>query len=304
MAVLKRGDKPETLKLDVARRFAQSFIIAWNMICSHYREFLSFSWLPSVVAGLIVGAWLAVKSDNVFLAVDIKEFLLDIVAGALIMFVISFMRNRQLLFLQKEDVGETVSEIFKCYKQCLKRATKTFVPLLIAWIVVFTLSYLLVGYKVVGYVTLPGIILSLILIFSAFGLVQSYLENGNLGVFKGILKGFKLNGRYFGGFCVLFVISLGILLFVSLILFFGEFVMLLLYKNQSNGMFLEEDVALPWFAGFLKYLFMFVPVFAITILQCVWSLPQQVHVKSVMFKYNSRKNKNTETGDEDAASNA
>ena len=295
MVVLKKGDCIETFRLDADRRFAQSFMDAWNMICSHYRDFLSFSCLPSAVAGLIACVWLTIKSYNVFLPVDPVEYVLDAVTGVMLLFLCSFIRSRQLLFLNNEDAMESANGFLKRYKQCFRNTVKAYAPMLIAWIVFFTLFYLMIGFKVVAYISLPCIILLLIIIFPFFGLVQSYMEDSNAKVHKSFLKGIKLNGRYFGGFCVLFVISTGILFFVSVVLSFGEFILLFLYKNQSNGLFLGEDVSLPWFVGLLKYFFMFVSVFFITLFQCLWSLPQQIHVKSILFKYNTRKNKTEET---------
>ena len=49
MAVLKRGDKPNVLNLDGARKFAESFGIAWNIISTKSGEIFSRHWLLLVI---------------------------------------------------------------------------------------------------------------------------------------------------------------------------------------------------------------------------------------------------------------
>lgn len=291
MAVLKRGDKPEALNLNAARRFAESYGIAWNTICTKSGEILSCHWLSSVFAGLVGCCWLYIYTNTMFWhKKDWRELSLDLIAGALLLFVWSVMRIQQITLLvdngEKDNASCKFS--FKQFVGNLRKALRSFLPLVFVWAIVFVVGYMLVVCDVAIYITLPVVFLSTILLFPLAAMTQSYMEVSSGKWHKVLLGGFKLNGRYYGGMFALSFIALLFLLIFGVILYFGEVMIVFLFQNQSRAFLMGEEIDLPWHVVVWKYLFMFLATMIFSLLQVIWSMPQQIHIRSVVFKSKRR----------------
>ncbi|MGN1236510.1 MAG: hypothetical protein ACI4TS_03605 [Bacteroidaceae bacterium] len=289
MAVLKRGDKPEALNLNAARRFAESFGIAWNIICTKSGEILSCHWLSSMLAGLVGCCWLYVYTNTMFWhKKDWRELSIDLIAGALLLLVWSVMRIQQMPLLVENREKTSSKSVLKQFLGNIRKPLKSFFPLVLIWAIVFIAGYMLVACDVAIYITLPVVFLSTILLFPLAAMTQSYMEVSDGKWYKLLYGGFKLNGRYYGGMFALCFIALLFLLIFGVILYFGEVMIVFLFQNQSRAFLMGEEIDLPWHVVVWKYLFMFLATMIFSLLQVIWSMPQQIHIRSVVFKSKRR----------------
>lgn len=291
MAVLKRGDNVEAPTLDSPRRFAQSFSLAWNAMCAKSGELLKLFLLPSCLTGVLGCIWLGLYENDVFWSDDALRYVLYCFMGACLLYVWSVMRVAQFCLFESPDELRLMSlkDIAKAYTSYSRSALRSFVPLFVAYVLTCVALYLTQMFSLPWAISL-GVVLALaIVLFVAFGMVQTCLETTDTNMKCSFKMGLKLNGRYFGGMCVLFVISFLLMAIVGLLLAFGEGVLIFLNSNYSHALFLDETFVAPWYVGLLGYLFAFCCVTLLSLVQVVWSLPQQVHFKSILYKYNRYK---------------
>ena len=290
MAVLKRGDKPNVLNLDGARKFAESFGIAWNIICTKSGEIFSRHWLLSVFAGIVGCCWLYVYTSTMFWhKKDWRELSLDLIAGALLLFVWSVMRIQQITLFDKEEKENTHSKfVLKQFLGDARKALRSYFPFVLTWAIIFVAGYMLFAYDVAFHITLPVIFLCTILLFPLAAMIQSYMEVCSGKWYKVLYDGFKLNGRYYGGMFALCFIAMLFLFISVVILYFGEVMIVFLFQNQSRAFLMGEEIVLPWYVVLWKYLFMFLATMIFSLLQAMWSMPQQIHIRAVIFKARQR----------------
>ena len=67
-------------------------------------------------------------------------------------------------------------------------------------------------------------------------------------------------------------------------LYFGDYILFFLDENISNAQVMGDDFVCPWYVEVLKYLLFFVATVLMALAQSVWSLPQQVHIRPVIYK--------------------
>lgn len=288
MAVLKRGDKAEIPSLDSPRRFAQSFALAWGMLCGKIGKLITIHLCPAVVVGILGCVWLNLHCNELFWYKDRLMFFPDFVFGALILYVCSFMRQIQAQVIVKSKGSEMVVNSFRFYASSMRAAFFTWLPLLCAFITVYASQCLLNFLGLATHIVLACFGVVAILSFSFFGMVQSYLETFSWPFWRMFRNGLVLNGRYFGSFCFLFLLSMTMLSVVAALLYFGDYILFFLDENISNAQVMGDDFVCPWYVEVLKYLLFFVATVLMALAQSVWSLPQQVHIRSVIYKYINR----------------
>ncbi len=289
MAVLKRGDKTESPSLDSPRRFARSFVLSWELLCSKSGKLVKLQLCPAAVVGIIGCVWLWLYSNDVFWSDGWYGIMMDAVFGMAVLYVLSVMRQmqEQVVFSTPEPGRGTAS--FHLFVSSLGKAVRTWVPLLCAVAVVCAVRCLLKAVGVTAGVALTCTGVAAAVSFPAFGMAQSHMETATSPFLKRLRKGLALNGRYFGSFCILFVLSALMLSIAAAVLYYGSFILLLLDDNCSSALLMGEEPECPWYVSALKYPLFFIVTVLVVIMQPVWSLPQQIHIKSVIFKDSNRR---------------
>ncbi len=296
MAVLKRGDKLDTFTLSSARRLATSFAWAWNLMWQKAVHMFRTQWVACVVCGLIGVVWLCVYCNTVFWHFDSKEMALNLVAGALILVIWSVMRAHQLELLDDDAAEDNKPKrgAIKGFWHSLQKGAMCSVPLLLAWVLTYVVAYILITKEAQPYVLYPSITLAVVLLFPLAGMLQSNAEISTDRYLTAMHKGLKLIAHYWGGMAAMFVISLVVLVLMACVLFFGEVIIAFAFRNRSVGLFMGEEVEIPATASWLRYGIMFFCTAIISFFQMIWSLPQQVHIRSLLYKAalrQQRKNK-------------
>ncbi len=288
MAVLKRGDKTESPSLDSPRRFARSFVLSWELLCSKSGNLVKLQLCPAAVVGLMGCVWLWLYSNDVFWSDGWYGIMTDTVFGMAALYILSVMRQMQerMVFSTSGTGMETAS--FHVFVSSLGKAVRTWVPLLCVGAVVCAVRCLLKALGGTAGVALACTGVAAVVSFSVFGMAQSYMETATGPFLKQLRKGLTLNGRYFGSFCILFVLSALMLSLAAAVLYYGSFLLLLLDDNCSNALLMGEELECPWYVSALKYPLFFMATVLVVIMQPVWSLPQQIHIKSVIFKDSNR----------------
>lgn len=289
MVVLKKEDRPAVLNWDSARRFGASFRLAWKIVCNNSGRLVLKHGLPASIAGLAGVVWLYIYNNVSFWGVDVMEILLHFLFGVVLLMVCSVMRCRQLVFLDDANSYGGVKTKRAEVWNLIKRAFQTAIPLLLAWLIIFSVGYVLVIYDVRFYIVLPALAGLVLLLMPTACLVQSYMEISDESLRQSLVGGLSLCRRYWGAFFSLNTIGLLILAVAFMILIFGEVILKLVFVNESMAMYMEEAYNLPVSVVVLTYLCMFVGVALAVMLQVVWTLPQQIHVRSVIYKETQRK---------------
>jgi hypothetical protein len=286
MAVLKRGDKPETPSLDSPRRFARSFILAWELLCGNSGRFLKIQLCPAIVAGIVGCIWLSLYSNDVFWNDGWYGILTDTLVGVVFLFVFSVMRlvQKQMIL----DASETGTVLFRVYTSSIRKAVSTWIPLLCAAVVVCAARCLLKSFGADNCLSMICTGVAAVVFFAGFGMVQSYMELCANPFRKSFVKGLSLNCHYFGSFCILFLLSAVMLSVSAVVLFYGSFVLQISDDNYSSALIMGEELEKSLWVSILKYPLFFLATAFVTMLQPVWSLPQQIHIRSVVFKDNNR----------------
>lgn len=284
MVFLKKGDRPAVLEWDSARRFGASFRLAWKVICTNSGRLVLTHGLAACVAGLAGVVWLYIYNNVSFRGADVMAMLLHFLFGAVLLMVCSVMRCRQLVFLDDADASVGVKANRVEVWNLIKRAFRTAIPLLVAWLIIFSAGSVLAIYDVAFYIVLPTLAGFVLLLIPTACIVQSYMEMAGESLRQSLVGGLSLCRRYWGAFFSLNTIGLLVLAVAFMILIFGEVILKLVFVNKSMAMYMEEAYNLPASVVVLTYLCMFVGVALSVMLQVVWTLPQQIHVRSVIYK--------------------
>lgn len=337
MAVLKRtGRSHDPLeavsngRLDQQRRFALSYRAAWQVWTTRFNRFLALWWKPAIVCGLIGAGWMAVRNGMFFRRFDWREILLDIVALCLILIVWSAMRVIQLRELEqinstsKKDDKPKASAIpaagspqkarpkrlpigvrIKAFSGgILLPALKSGLPLLAATALAYLIIYVPFHLQAPAWVKWPCVALAFLALMPVVGMMQSYLEVNGKPLGKSALRGLRLNTHYWGGMAVMWVFSLCLLMIAGAVMLMGVVIVELAMRDSFEATLMGETPIVPGYVGVLRYVLVFLMVFVLTLLQGLWSLPQQVHIRSVIEKDRSRRAKKAAARAGKAADNA
>lgn len=286
MAVLKRGDLAERWQLDASRKFAASFALAMKLWVKHFGAFLRLMWLPCLLSAVIGLAWLWLRPSPILWGVSIGCIVADFLGGAALLFVWSMMRTMQLKALADMESGSKVGPMgfVRNFVAIAKRTWRPWLPLLAAWLVAVLLWRVPIYFGVNIYVRLACIVVAIVLPFSVAGVVQSYMEVKPAPLLGRMRKGLRLNRRYWGGMAALWIISLLIIAVIAAVLLFGLVILQYAFANRDAAVAQEEEISVPAFVGWLQIGVFAVATWLLGIMQSVWSLPQQVHIKSIINK--------------------
>ena len=277
--------------MDSSRKFAASFALAWNFWLARFGTFLRMLWLPCLVAGAVCAAWWAMRSSLFSYGVNVLEMVVDVLGGALLLFVWSMMRTMQSDLLQRavEDGGD--SSAYQTLKlsnipKIVRLTWRPYLPLLVVWVVAYLLVYLpLHIYRTPVYIVGAAAVIALLVLPPVGGLVQSYMEaKPERPLLRGVKEGLALNRRYLGSMLALWVIALLMLAVVMVMLLFGNWIIDSAYANRRQATLQEEVIVLPAYLPLLRYSILVLGVWIVSFLHTVWSLPQQVHIRSIIYK--------------------
>lgn len=286
MAVLKRGDLTERWQLAASRKFAASFALAMKLWVKHFGAFLRLMWLPCLLSAVIGLVWLWLRPLPVLWGASIGCIIADFLGGAALLFVWSMMRTMQLKALANMESDAKVEPMgyLRNFITIAQHTWHPWLPLLAAWLVVVLLWRVPVYFGINIYVQLACIVAAIVLPFSVGGLVQSYMEVKSIPLLGRMRQGLKLNRRYWGGMAALWVISLLIVAVMAAVLLFGLLILQYAFANRDAALDQEEVINVPAFVVWLQAGVFAAAVWLLSFVQSVWSLPQQVHIRSIIYK--------------------
>ena len=286
MAVLKRGDIADRWQLAASRKFAASFALAIKLWVKHFSAFLRLMWLPCLLSAVVGLVWLWLRPSPVLWGVSMGCIVADFFGGAALLFVWSMMRTMQLKALDDMESGAKVEPIgfLRKFVAIAERTWRPYMPLLAAWLVAVLLWRLPIFFGVNIYVQLACIVVAIVLPFSVGGMVQSYMEIKAVPLLGRMRQGLRLNRRYWGGMAALWVISLLIIAVTAAVLLFGLVILQYAFANRDAAVAQEEEILVPAFVNWIQIGVFAVAVWLLSFVQSVWSLPQQVHIRSIIHK--------------------
>ena len=286
MAVLKRGDIADRWQLAASRKFAASFALAIKQWVKHFSAFLRLMWLPCLLSAVVGLVWLWLRPSPVLWGVSMGCIVADFFGGAALLFVWSMMRTMQLKALDDMESGAKVEPIgfLRKFVAIAERTWRPYMPLLAAWLVAVLLWRLPIFFGVNIYVQLACIVVAIVLPFSVGGMVQSYMEIKAVPLLGRMRQGLRLNRRYWGGMAALWVISLLIIAVTAAVLLFGLVILQYAFANRDAAVAQEEEILVPAFVSWIQIGVFAMAVWLLSFVQSVWSLPQQVHIRSIIHK--------------------
>ena len=286
MAVLKRGDNAERWRLSASRRFAASFALAMKVWVRHFGVFFRLMWLPCLLSVGIGVAWIVLRPRSVVFGSNWGCLAVDFFAGAAMLFVWSMMRTMQLKALAALEADGTFVHggFVRNFATIAMRTWRPYVPLVTAWLFLFALWWAPILLKVNIYIHLACIAIALVVPLSVGGMLQSYMEAEETPLLRGMMKGIKLNRHYWGGMAALWVIALLIFALVAAVLSFGLIIIIYAIDNREAAVMQEEELNVPYHVGWLTLCVFAAVIWLLSFLQSVWSLPQQMHIKSIIYK--------------------
>ncbi|MCH5178602.1 MAG: hypothetical protein J1F13_02870 [Prevotellaceae bacterium] len=232
------------------------------------------------------------RSSFFFFGIDFREIGIDIIFGAMLLYVFSMMRMTQLDYLRSmEQPAEHISMSFgRNVVKIAKMSVRTWLPLVAVWIIAYLLCYLPLALEVKSYVFLSFAVVALFILPPVAGIVQSYLETAHdMPLLRGMKNGFGLVRRYYGVMAILWAIAVLFLLEASIVFLFGEAILEYAFLNRQRATVQEEVIDLPTWLPVLRYGLIVVCVGLLAFASVVWSLPQQVHIRSILHKETLRK---------------
>lgn len=262
-------------------------------------------------------AWLLIRSEIYFRRFDWREIVVDMVALWLILFVWSAMRivqkgeleaidapvpsssprknaQNKVADAQKRDFAKR-QPLFRRIRQSLLHAKQLAVatvvsalPLLMAALLSYLIIYMPCHLNAPAWVDWVSVAVAFVVLIPVAGTMQSYLEIQNKPVGASMLKGLRLNTHYWGGIAVMWIISLCLLVVAGGIILLGEMIINFAVRDMFEASIMGETMRVPTYVIVLRYVVMFVAVFVLTIVQGLWSLPQQIHIRSIIIKDRSR----------------
>lgn len=316
--VLKRGDRDAGPlravshgRLDEQRRFANSYVAAWQVWTTRFNRFLHLWWKPALACGLVGALWLYIRHTMYFRRFDGREILLDVLALWIVLFIWSAMR-----IVQKEELEEINGDGEKPavqaksgtsgadtsterphsrrraflgrLKELAAGALLSGLPLYVATLLAYLIIYIPFHLNAPTWVGWIGVVLAFVVLIPAAGTVQSYMEVERRPLASSMLKGLRLNTHYWGGMAVMWVISLCLLTIAGGIMLIGEVIVGFATRDMFEASLMGEAMSVPAYIIVLKYVVMFLVVGVMTLVQGLWSLPQQIHIRSVILKDRAR----------------
>ena len=238
-------------------------------------------WQPCLLAVVVSIAWLTLRP-----AYGYGSMMADIMAGAAVLFVWSMMRTMQLKVLASLETGGTV-EPARFVRNIVAIARQTWRPyllLLAAWLLVYALAVVPVMCRANIYVLIVCGLVAAVVPFSVGGMVQSYMEVRSVPLLGTMKAGLKLNRHYWGGMAALWMIFLMLFIVIGAVLAFGLLILGSVFSNSEAAMMQEEVIEVPSGLRWLTLGVFALLVWLLSFMQSVWSLPQQVHIKSIIYK--------------------
>lgn len=303
MAVLKRGDNTEVIHLDAGRRFASSFAVAWNLWTAHIGSFFKLSWDLCLVAGIFATLWFAITQHLYFIGPSVVELVLCVLFGGALLLAFSMLRARQmslvLSFIQDSQTKNVpFAKKSKELPKLLKVALKSANPLLIVWLL-GCVSFFVMRYYALADVWLYVAVSVFALVFvPVVGVAQSYMElvyntdhfplTTPVSYWQHLRQALGLCRHYLGGMLALWIISFVLLAIVAFVLLAGEYIVLFAKSNSVIAFMQKEPDHVPVLLLASGYLIMFVASAVLMFLTSLWSLPQQIHIRSIMYKVSHR----------------
>lgn len=298
--VLKRGDHDagplravSRGRLDEQRRFANSYVAAWQVWTTRFNRFLRLWWKPAVACGLVGALWLYVRNALYFRRFDGREILLDVLALWIVLFIWSAMR-----IVQKDELEEInggggkvpakAKSLAAKVKSLAAAALLSGLPLYVATLLAYLIIYIPFHLNAPAWVGWIGVAVAFVVLIPAAGTVQSYMEVERRPLTSSMLKGLRLNTHYWGGMAVMWVISLCLLTIAGGIMLIGEVIVGFATRDMFEASLMGEAMSVPAYIIVLKYVVMFLVVGVMTLVQGLWSLPQQIHIRSVIQKDRAR----------------
>ena len=281
MAVLKRGDIVDRLKLDASRKFAASFAMAWSVWIKHFGSFLRIMWQPCLLAVAVGIVWFMLRPSYGYMCMAA-----DIIAGAAVLFVWSMMRTMQLKVLADVEAGNAVesAKFVRNFVAIAKPTWRPYLPLLTGWLLAYSLAVVPAMCGANIYVCIACVAVAAVVPFSVGGIVQSYMEVKPVPMLGAMRDGLKLNRHYWGGMAALWMIFLLLFLIAGTVLTFGPIILGCVFSNSEAAMAQEEVIEVPLGLRWMLTGVFALQVWVLSFMQSIWSLPQQVHIRSIIYK--------------------
>lgn len=292
MAVLKRGDNDERLQLDASRRFAASLALAWRLWVTHFTAFMRLMWLPCVLSVVVVVLWLQLTPSVMSSGLSLGSVLVDVAAGAAMLFVWSMMRTLQLEALADIEAGESINTTMNLNRlwNMLSQTWRPYLPLLAAWLLAAAMVYVPMALGANIYVLLACGVAAVMIPPTLGGMAQSFMEVKSTPLFGRMWQGLKLNRHYWGSMASMWVLSLLVMVVIATVLIFGVLILGYAFANKREAVMQEEVIEIPAYVGLLIIAVEVVVVWLLSFTQSLWSLPQQVHMRSILYKKNNKQN--------------
>lgn len=281
MAVLKRGDIVDRLKLDASRKFAASFAMAWGVWIKHFGSFLRIMWQPCMLAVAVGIVWFMLRPSYGYICMAA-----DLIAGAAVLFVWSMMRTMQLKVLADVEAGNAVesAKFVRNFVAIAKPTWRPYLPLLAGWLLAYTLAVVPAMCGANIYVCIACVAVAAVVPFSVGGIVQSYMEVKPVPMLGAMRDGLKLNRHYWGGMAALWMIFLLLFVIAGTVLTFGPIILGCVFSNSEAAMAQEEVIEVPLGLRWMLTGVFALQVWVLSFMQSIWSLPQQVHIRSIIYK--------------------
>ena len=281
MAVLKRGDIVDRLKLDASRKFAASFAMAWGVWIKHFGSFLRIMWQPCLLAVAVGIVWFMLRPSYGYICMAA-----DLIAGAAVLFVWSMMRTMQLKVLADVEAGNAVesAKFVRNFVAIAKPTWRPYLPLLAGWLLAYTLAVVPAMCGANIYVCIACVAVAAVVPFSVGGIVQSYMEVKPVPMLGAMRDGLKLNRHYWGGMAALWMIFLLLFVIAGTVLTFGPIILGCVFSNSEAAMAQEEVIEVPLGLRWMLTGVFALQVWVLSFMQSIWSLPQQVHIRSIIYK--------------------
>ena len=281
MAVLKRGDIVDRLKLDASRKFAASFAMAWGVWIKHFGSFLRIMWQPCLLAVAVGIVWFMLRPSYGYICMAA-----DIIAGAAVLFVWSMMRTMQLKVLADVEAGNAVesAKFVRNFVAIAKPTWRPYLPLLTGWLLAYMLAVVPAMCRANIYVCITCVAVAAVVPFSVGGIVQSYMEVKPVPMLGAMRDGLKLNRHYWGGMAALWMIFLLLFVIAGTVLTFGPIILGCVFSNSEAAMAQEEVIEVPSGLRWMLTGVFALQVWVLSFMQSIWSLPQQVHIRSIIYK--------------------
>lgn len=266
--------------------------MAWRFWMRHFGALLRLLWLPCLTCGAICATWWAVRSSFFFFGVDFCKISIDLLFGALMLFLLSMMRSLQLdyLFVAEQNEQRKPQSFLRNFVAIAKNSLRPYVPALALLIIAYILIDLPLSLEANAYVFLPLAVIAVLILPPVAGIMQAYMEQKpDVSLLDGIKESFGLMNRYLGGVVALWIIALLLIFEASVVLLFGEAILECAIANSRRATVQEEVIVLPSWLPVLRYALIVVCMGLLAFMSVVWSLPQQVHTCSILHKETLRK---------------